>query len=248
VPQLQFPELIAHRGASFDAPENTLAAIRLAWQQNADAVEIDVHLTRDGAIVAMHDDNTRRTAGLDAKIAEQTLAQLKALDAGSWKDAAFAGERIPTLDEILAELPTGKRLVVEVKDARSEIVPALQSVIAQSGVLPAQLVLICFDYAQVTRLKAALPQVGVLLLHGASTPPTFDELAALCRDAKLDGLDLHFAYPLVESDIAQMRAAGLQWMVWTVDDADTARLLVAAGVDGITTNRPAWLREQLQTS
>lgn len=240
--------LIAHRGASFDAPENTLSAIRLAWQQNADAVEIDVHLTRDDAIVAMHDDNTLRTAGHDAKISEQTLAQLKALDAGTWKDAAFVDEAIPTLDEILAELPQGKRLVVEVKDARTEIVPALQGVIAQSGVLPAQLLLIGFDYAQVQRLKAALPQIGVLLLHDATPSPTLDELIALCHDAELDGLDLHFAYPLQKADMAQLHTAGLQWLVWTVDDAEIARSLVEAGVDGITTNRPGWLREQLQAT
>jgi glycerophosphoryl diester phosphodiesterase len=241
-------EIIAHRGASFDAPENTLSAIRLAWQQSADAVEIDVHLTRDDAIVAMHDDNTLRTTGHDAKIADQTLAELKQLDAGNWKDAAFAGEAIPTLDEILAELPTAKRLVIEVKDARPEIVPVLQDVIAQSGVLPAQLLLIGFDYAQVQRLKAALPQIGVLLLRGAAPTSDAGELISLCQSTGLDGLDLHFAYPLEEESVAQLHAANLQWLVWTVDDAEIARSLVEAGVDGITTNRPRWLREQLQAT
>lgn len=237
-------EIIAHRGASHDAPENTLAAIRLAWQQNADAVEIDVRLSRDGALVVMHDDNTRRTAGHDAKIAAQTLEELKRLDAGSWKGAPFAGETIPTLGEVLAELPAGKGLVIEVKDARPEVVPALQSALAQSGVLPAQLLLIGFDYEQVKRLKSALPQLRVLLLRSA--PLAVEELIALCRDASLDGVDLQHAFPLDEKAIAKLRAAGLAWYVWTVDDANIARRLVAAGVDGITTNRPGWLREQLR--
>ncbi len=76
-------QIIAHRGESYSAPENTLAAVTLAWQRNADAVEVDVHLSKEGRLVVIHDDNTRRTAGVDRKVREQTLAELKALDAGA---------------------------------------------------------------------------------------------------------------------------------------------------------------------
>ncbi len=111
-------KIIAHRGASFDAPENTLAAIRLAWQQQADAVEIDVHLSRDRHLVAIHDFNTRKTTGRNRPVARQTLAQLRTLDAGQWKHPRWRGEKIPTLEEVLATVPPGKRLFIEIKARR----------------------------------------------------------------------------------------------------------------------------------
>src|SRR6266446_92874 len=101
-------KIIAHRGASHDAPENTLAAVNLAWQQGADAVEIDVHLSSDGEIVVIHDDNTRKTAGLRKKVSAQTLAELKALDVGRWKHSKWAGESIATFAEVLENVPADK--------------------------------------------------------------------------------------------------------------------------------------------
>jgi glycerophosphoryl diester phosphodiesterase len=118
-------EIIAHRGASYDAPENTLTAVQLGWQQQADGVEIDIKLSKDGHIVAFHDHGTARTTGANHTLAELTLAELRDLDAGSWKNARFAGERIPALEEILAIIPPGKRLFIEIK-AGPDIVPELK--------------------------------------------------------------------------------------------------------------------------
>lgn len=103
--------ITAHRGASYDAPENTLAAINLAWEQGADAIEADFYLTRDGQIVAFHDRTAKRTGGVDRAVESMTLAELKQLDVGSWKSAAFAGEPVPTFVEVLANIPAGKRFV-----------------------------------------------------------------------------------------------------------------------------------------
>src|SRR3954466_12398745 len=94
-------EIIGHRGASYDAPENTLSAVNLAWQQGADAVEVDVHLSRDGRVIVIHDDNTRKTAGLKRKVCDQTWSELQKLDAGKWKGANWKGERIPDLEQVL---------------------------------------------------------------------------------------------------------------------------------------------------
>jgi glycerophosphoryl diester phosphodiesterase len=124
-------EIIGHRGASHDAPENTLASIRLAWKQNADASETDVHLTKDGQIVVIHDFNTRRVGGRNRKVVDQTLAELKQLDVGRWKGEQWAGERIPTLAEYLAAIPDGKRLLIEIK-CGPEIVPRLVQVIREA--------------------------------------------------------------------------------------------------------------------
>jgi len=101
-------EIVAHRGASFDAPENTVAAIKLAWEQKADASEFDVYLSKDGKIVVIHDATTKRTAGDDMKVALTNLDELRKLDVGKWKNAKFAGEKIPTLEEMLATVPSGK--------------------------------------------------------------------------------------------------------------------------------------------
>ena len=88
-------EIVAHRGASYDAPENTMAATKLAWQQKADAVETDIYLGKDGRIIVFHDRTAKRTGGRDIAIGELTLAEARKLDAGSWKDPKYAGEPVP---------------------------------------------------------------------------------------------------------------------------------------------------------
>ncbi len=94
--------IIAHRGESYDAPENTLASINLAWQRDADAVEIDVRLSKDNKVVVFHDKTTRRLGGRNESVKNQTLEELKELDVGSWKSEKYKNEKIPTLTEVLA--------------------------------------------------------------------------------------------------------------------------------------------------
>ncbi len=151
-----FVKIIAHRGASFDAPENTLAAVNLAWRQRADAVEVDVHLTRDGHLAVIHDDNTRRTAGLNRKVVRQTMAELSALDAGRWKDNGRSREKIPALDEVLTGIPPGRRLFIEIK-SRGDIASELARILTQSNCRPPQIVLIGFSLPTVASLKRQFP-------------------------------------------------------------------------------------------
>src|SRR4051812_564859 len=141
-------EIIGHRGASYDAPENTVASFKLGWEQQADADELDIYLSKDGQVVVMHDASTKRTAGLDRKIVDQTLEELKTLDAGSWKGPQWKGEKIPTLAEALATMPEGKRFFIEIKTG-PEILPALEKVLKESGKKPEQLVIIGFGYEAV---------------------------------------------------------------------------------------------------
>src|SRR5258706_6726864 len=117
-------EIVAHRGASYDAPENTLVSQELAWKHHADAAELDVHLTKDGKLAVMHDPTLKRTTGHEGKFEDFTLAKLRQLDAGKWKGPQFAGEKIPTLDEMLAHIPPGKRIIIHIK-VGAEIVPEL---------------------------------------------------------------------------------------------------------------------------
>src|ERR1043166_7466639 len=97
---LRAVEIVAHRGASYDAPENTVVSQELAWKQGADAAEFDVRATKDGQLAIMHDTTTKRTAGREAKFAELTLPELRELDAGSWKGPPFKGEKVPTSQQI----------------------------------------------------------------------------------------------------------------------------------------------------
>jgi glycerophosphoryl diester phosphodiesterase len=244
-------EFVGHRGASYDAPENTMSSFRLAWSQGVKAIELDIHLTKDGALVVSHDADTKRTTGVDRVIEESTLADLRSLDAGSWKGAQWAGERLPTLAEALATIPEDGRCFIEVKKG-AEVIPTLAKVIRESGKRPEQLAIISFQLDAVAEAKRELPQIEALYLAsvkrdtttGAWTP-SIDELIGKAKDAKVDGLDLSFNAPLDAESVRKIRAAGLGLVVWTIDDPQVARRMVELGVDGITTNRPAWLRGEV---
>lgn len=244
-------EIVAHRGASHDAPENTVAAARLAWEQKADAVELDIWLTKDGQVAVMHDANAKRTTGRDAHVTTLTLAEMKQLDAGRWKNPPFAGEKVPSLDEMLATLPAGKRIFIEIKPG-PEIVPAMVASLQRMRYTAQQAVIISFNYESIKAAKKALPDYTALWLvrqpsgDSKKPSPTLDDLLRDCRAARLDGLDLNFNWPLDAAAVKKIKDAGLQLHVWTVNDPAVARRWVGLGVDGITTDRPAWLREQLR--
>jgi glycerophosphoryl diester phosphodiesterase len=242
-------EIIAHRGASFDAPENTLAALRLGWAEGADAAEFDVWLTRDEQVVVHHDETTRRTAGVDRPVAGQTLADLRTLEVGRWKGPAFAGERIPTLAEALAIVPAGKRVFIEVKTG-PEAITELGRVIAGSGLAPDQTVLISFSTLVVAAAKRELPDrpaywIADLHPDDASRPPTVEELIAVAQSCRADGLDLSADPAITPEFVRTANAAGFPVYVWTVNDPALARQMMDAGVAGIATDRPGWLRAQL---
>ncbi|HUR58514.1 MAG TPA: glycerophosphodiester phosphodiesterase [Opitutaceae bacterium] len=243
-------EIIAHRGASHDAPENTLAAARLAWEQGADALECDVHLTRDGRLAVIHDEGTRRVAARSIEVAAASLADLQKLDVGSWKAPRFAGEKIPSLDQLLALVPAGKRVFIELKTGPAAV-DELVRCLVHCTLKPAQVAVISFNLEAVRAAKKALPRCEACWLlerePGRARPPV-EEIIATCCAAELDGLDLEAEWPVDAAFAMRVRDAGLSLYAWTVDEAATAQALMAAGVDGITTNRPGWLREQIQIS
>ena len=243
-------EIIAHRGASHDAPENSLTAMKLGWEQGADAVELDLWLSRDGKLVVFHDADTKRFAEPVRKIKEMTLEEIQQLDVGAWKDPKFKGERVPSLESILATVPAGKRVVLELKDD-PEILPEFVRVVKASGLKPERMCVISFKEATLRGSKKALPEVPHYFLKGykadskTGTLPDAAPLIKLCQEAGFDGLNLHFDWPVTPEFTAMVKAENLKLLIWTVDDAAVARKLAAAGVDAITTNRPAWLRGQL---
>lgn len=245
--------IIAHRGASHDAPENTIASNKLAFEQGADGVEGDYWLCADGHILDLHDKDTKRVAGKKLVITTAPFKQLRALDIGSWKDAKWHAERIPTLAEVLALVPTDKKIFLELKSG-PELVGPMSKVIAASHVSPEQIVLISFHADAIAECKKQMPHIKALWLVGMEkkkdgTPaPSAEEVAATLKRIHADGLDAQGTPDYFNAEyIKRLKDLGCkEFSVWTLDDPKIAQLYADLGAWSITTNRPGYLREQLK--
>ena len=247
--------IVAHRGASYDAPENTLAAFCLAWEQGADGIEGDFYLTADGQIVCLHDRTTKRLAPHQPEltVAKATLQQLQQLDVGRWKGRKFTGERIPTLKDVLATVPEGKRIFVEIKTG-PEIVPALRKQLAASTLDKEQIVIIAFNEAVVEACRRTMPQYKCNWLTAykrkekeADWKPAKQDVLTSLRRTGASGLGTQANQDVIDRSFVQsVREAGCEFHVWTVNDVESARRFVSLGVDSITTDRPALIRTVLR--
>lgn len=244
--------IIAHRGASYDAPENTLAAFRLAIEQGADGFEGDFYVTQDGPIICLHDKDTERVAGTKLPVTKTPFVTLRGLDVGSWKGPQWKDERMPTMDEVLACVPAGKKVYLELK-SNAEIVTPLARAIAACQLAPEQIVIISFHDEAVAEAKRQLPNLKAYWLtdykeqKDGSLKPTADEVIATLQRTGADAVSSKALPEHFNSEfIKRMRKAGYEeFHVWTVDDPAIARFYCELGVTSITTNRPGWLREQL---
>ena len=233
-------EIIAHRGASYLAPENTVASSRLAFELGADAVEVDIYLSADNKIVCIHDANTKRTAGADHVVKNTDSEILRSLDAGSWKSAEYKGEKIPFLKEVIKSVPRGKKLVVELK-CGSEVLPLLKKTVGKYS-KSREFAFIAFNFQTITDTKKTFPDNPCHWL--CSNKILLEKNLPFVPGAGLDGVSL--SYGLIDEQVAKkVRELNLELFSWTVDDPAEARRLMPLGVKGITTNRPGWLREQI---
>lgn len=238
---LSKPLIVAHRGASYDAPENTLPAFELAWKQGADAIEADFLLTKDGQVVCIHDRSTKRFSDQNLVVANSTLKQLKALDVGSWKNEKYVGTRIPTISEVFATVPEGKKIFVEVK-CGVEIIPSLVKEIEESNLGCEQIILICFKAEVVKSFKEILPYHKAFWLSGfkkdkkGAWNPSIESVLATIKTSKADGLDSQHSIPNEFSKA--VLDAGYEWHAWTINDVPTAKRLAKRGIYSITTDRP----------
>jgi len=233
--------IIAHRGSSFTAPENTVASALLAWQQNADAVELDIYLSQDNRVVVIHDSNTKRTTGQDFKVAETSSDVLRTLDAGSWKDEKYKGEKIPFLEEMIATVPSGKKLVIEIK-CGVEVLPALQKIVANCG-KKKQLIFIAFGWETILAAKQLFPKNACYWLSSSAT-----DVQEKIKDAAKKGLDgINLNNKIVDEEIVRLaKRQHLKVLSWTIDDPEEAKRLVKLGVKGITTNRPDVMKSSIR--
>lgn len=238
-------EIVAHRGFSARAPENTVSAFKLAWEEGADACELDLYLTSDGEIAVLHDDSTKRTTGVAKIVKDTPIADIQALDAGSWKNKTYKGEKIPTLKESLETMPIGtKRFFLEVK-CGPEVAPVLAKQLKNWKLRAPQLCIIAFDRKVAQECKKALPWLKVYRLSSEKENKQPVDLTQLIADTKadgLDGLDLGLKWKWSEEMVKQIKDAGLELYVWTVNKPGDAKRLAELGVDGITTDDPVMVK------
>jgi glycerophosphoryl diester phosphodiesterase len=241
--------IVAHRGASKAAPENTLPAFELAWKQGADAIEGDFHLTKDRQIVCIHDGNTKKVASQNLVIKKSTLAELKMLDVGAKKGKPFAGTTIPTLAEVFATVPQTKKIYVEIK-CGPEIIPVLREEIKKSKLEIEQIVLISFSKDVIRDFKEAAPEHKAYWLSrikkdkSGSTASSVESASKTLKDIKADGLSASNS-GIDAGVIKSIQAKGYEFHVWTVDDVKTAERFKSWGAQSITTNVPSLIRKGL---
>ena len=242
------PFLVAHRGASHDAPENTLPAFLLAWQQGADAIEGDFRLTSDRRIVCIHDPDTQRVTGVRKEVRRASLAELRELDAGAWFKPEWRGTRLPTFAEVAATVPAGRKFYVEIK-CGSEILPVLLDELAATALTAEQVVVISFHSAVIRDLKAKAPQFKAFWLSsfakGDPLDPSPAKVLATLADTGADGFSSSADRRVDAAFVGAILAAGHDYHAWTIDDPAVARRFIALGARSITTNRPGWLRKAL---
>lgn len=224
--------IIAHRGASAYAPENTPAAFSLALEMGAGHIELDVHLSSDGQVVVIHDAAVDRTTNGSGPVAGYTLAELRKLDAGSWFAPEFGGERIPTLAETL-ELCRGRaRLHVEIKGAAKSLVPLTLDCIRQGG-MAADVTITSFDINRLKEARADDPGWSISWLVKEITGERIDAAHSL-------GLRIicPAAACLTPEQVERLHNEGFNVRTWGVKTEEDMRRLVEWGVDGMTVDFP----------
>lgn len=264
MPAQTVPLLIAHRGASAQAPENTLAAFQLGLEQEAQGIEGDFRLTSDGQIVCIHDESTRRTGSQNMLVEKSTLAELRQVDVGAWKGDVFQGEKIPTLEEVLGLLPADKLFFMEVK-CGPEIVQPLKVILQDWPQVIDRLSVIAFNPRVILTMRSELPEVQAnwltefkdenvdhvtnlkLSCGKADWHPTGKEVSKILTELHAGGVGVQANLDAVdEKFVAPLHAKEIGLHVWTVDDAKAAARFATLGFQSITTNRPQQLRAEMK--
>jgi glycerophosphoryl diester phosphodiesterase len=240
------PLNLAHRGARCVAPPNTLAAFVRALELGADGVELDVHLSADGVPVVIHDFSLEATTNGHGSVSSKTLAELKELDAGSTFDLTFAGERIPSLDQVFEAIGKLALINIELKalgPLGRGLEPAVAALVQKHG-LENRVLFSSFNPFALRRIKRLLPHVPGGLLYAPDMPFYLRRawLAPLCPH---EARHPHHSM-LTPSSLQTLRQRGYRINVWTVNDPADMRRMIELGVDAIITDHPDVLHQILR--
>lgn len=230
-------QIFAHRGASADAPENTMPAFELAERQGADGIELDVHLTSDNRLAVIHDDTTDRTSGVPGAVHDTPFARLRALDVSMGRPG-FSGARIPALEEVYGfAARTRLTLNVEIKEDRYDggfvILKPLLELAARFGI-ENRIVYSSFNHYALRELKSLAPGAATAVLCEAALVDVWE----YARRVPADGV--HPWFPALRDPqlVPACRAAGLAVRPWTVDGAEDLAAVFRAGADAVITDLP----------
>lgn len=247
--------VIAHRGFSAEYPENTIAAFKAAVAAKADYIELDVHLSKDGEIVVMHDDTIDRTTNGTGFVNDYTVAELKKFDAGAWFDHAFVGERIPTLLEAIDLVEnTSTRLCVEIKEKQKQHYPGLEKrlveIVHQKDLI-GHLVVTTYNKNVVSNLKKLEPRLPIAYdlnkdeYKKANEKPAESAMVVLNTNANMACFNhIHLSNEIISECLFN----GVPLWVWTVNDEETMEKLVGFGIEAIMTDKPDVLRNVINSN
>jgi len=224
--------VIAHRGASSYAPENTFAAFDLAIQMGVSHIELDVHATRDGHIVVIHDEAVDRTTNGAGPVTSHSLAALKALDAGSWFGGKFSGERIPTFSEVLERYKGRVHIHTEIKGHAADLAQRTADLVRTHG-MAARVTITSFQKARLEETRAYAPELAT----GWLVAEVGDAVIAQARAIGLTQICPR-ANTVTPELVQRLHAEGLLVRAWGVATEDLMRQVVKAGADGMTVNFP----------
>lgn len=234
---------VAHRGASGYAPENTIAAFDLAVDMKADYIEIDVQRSKDGELVLIHDTTVNRTTNGTGRVGELTLEQLRKLDAGSWFGSEFAGELIPTFDEILDRYRGKIGILVELK--APELYPGIEAQVAEAlkkrnmdKSKNNKIIIQSFNFESVKKVNELLPRIPIGVLTSNRADTTVEALQEFSTYADW----FNPSYGIVTKELVeQVHSLGMKIGSWTVRTPEAADFLFEMGVDAIITDYPDYV-------
>ncbi len=232
----------AHRGDSAHFPENTLLAIRKGCDAGVPMTEIDVHRTADGHVVVMHDHAVDRTTNGSGPIAEMTLEQIRALDAGSRMSPDFAGERVPLLAEVL-ELCRERGMFQCIEIKQDGIAPDVARVIDECR-MGDDVIVISFNFDTVVAMRELRPAIAAGWLTGQLDPAELDTVISRCLSHGIMTVSAHYS-ALTPEVVERCRLRGMTVYAWTIDEGPIAKPYAEMGVDVIASNDPAMVREYL---
>ncbi len=249
------PLVVAHRGASYAAPENTLPAFLLAFDEGADFIEGDFWLTKDNQIVCLHDKHTMRTAPKqkNLNVKKSTVHEILGLDFGKWKDEKYLFTRIITLEELLNIIPHGKGIFIEIKDTRQIFLSELQNVLKRTQFPHSLIRIIAFDSNVIKNSKRLFPKIKAYWLFDwlltdkcNNMLSVVSKLLTTLKMINADGIDMNYSKRITGEIISEVKKEGYEIVFYDVNTPEEAQKLAELGVDAITTNFPGEIKAGLQ--
>ncbi len=250
----KMPFIVAHRGASYAAPENTLPSFLLAFKEDADFIEGDFWLTEDNRIVCLHDKHTLRTAPnqTNMNVVKSTYEEMENLDFGDWKSEKFKNTRILLLEDLLKIIPEGKGIFIEIKDGRGKFLEELNNILRRTN-FPHRLIrIISFDPKVITSSKKNFPDIKAYWIFEwlfkddcNNMKSVLSKLLTTLDMINADGIDMNFSKGISGNIIREIKNRGYDFVLYDVNTPEDAFTMTKLGADALTTNYPAKIKKYL---